>query len=191
MIRKLSKYIFKTPFYSKSINSEDRLNYLALMLEDSLHINGNVIECGVYKGGSLLKLAHVLRHSNKILYGLDSFEGLPYGDNRIFKKGFLKADYRKVLKFTKHYENIRLMKGLFFESFEKLKQERFCFIHLDCDVYLSYMQCLKFLIPRLNKKGILFIDDYNTLEGCNKAVHQFIDKKDLTILHKKGAYYIK
>jgi len=43
------------------------------------NFDSNVIECGTYKGNTLLGIAHLLkkRGIDVIIYGLDSFEGLP------------------------------------------------------------------------------------------------------------------
>src|SRR5262245_37067956 len=52
--------------------------YLQL-LERCVELDGDVIECGVFHGKSLLRIATWLKHrgSRKTIYGLDSFEGFP------------------------------------------------------------------------------------------------------------------
>src|SRR5215469_1912225 len=72
--------------------------------------------------------------------------------------------------------NTILVKGYFKESLPKYQNRRFSFVHLDCDMYTAYKECLEFFYPRLNLNGILLFDEYNdpAWPGCNLAVDEFL-----------------
>ena len=199
LLKYTTRFLFRKPFFGKSLIPEDRLRYLAFLLEKTVYeqVRGNVIECGVYRGGSLVELGLTLKRLNcgKVCYGIDTFEGHPYTDEgTIHVQGHLKdTSYARVKDVLQHLrlDNVKLLKGRFSEIFPSLQQETFCFAHLDCDLYRSYKECLSFLYPRMSRGGILFFDDYNSSNApkCNKAIEGFIRKKDLIILPKKQAYY--
>jgi hypothetical protein len=63
---------------------------------------------------------------------------------------------------------------------------------VDLDLYEGTKQALKFLLPRMNKGGIIAIDDYYSKSwiGVKKSVLEFIREEDL-ITYKETVYYIK
>jgi hypothetical protein len=184
-----------------SLVPNTRLELLSFLLEKSVSekIKGDIIECGVYRGGSLIVLGKKLKklESDKILYGLDTFEGHPYTDKDTphIKGNLGDTSYNDVYEIIKklQLENVKLLKGRFIDTFPSLKNKRFCFAHVDCNLYQSSRECLEFLLPRMTKKGIIFFEDYNSSKfpGANKAVEEFIKKEDLIVLPDKQAYYIK
>jgi hypothetical protein len=54
----------------------------------------------------------------------------------------------------------------------------FSFVHLDCDIYESYKQCLEFFYLRLTPGAIVLFDEYNDPEwlGCTVAVDEFFSR---------------
>jgi len=156
-------------------------------------LDGDVIECGVYKGGSSFQIAKKLKSlgSNKTLFALDTFEGHPYDDaedmpkelvSQVYKKkepkkgkGFLNdVDLNEIKNhFAKeNLDNTIFLKGLFEDSFKKISDKKFCFAHIDADFYLSVKQCIEFLKKRLVPNGIIVFDDYDDeyLAGCTKRI---------------------
>ena len=187
---------FKNNFYGGSLINKKRIEFMVSLMEELefRNVKGNVIECGVFKGGSLIEIASKLKEldSHRIVFGLDTFTGMPYADKGTeCVKGYLESNFKKVLNKVSYLDNISLIEGKFKDSFKILKDHSFSFAHLDCDVYKSYIECLKFLMPRMSNGGIIWFDDYNSdaAPRCNDAVHKFIKKKDLIILPKKQAYY--
>lgn len=198
MLSKISKLLFKKPFYGKSLMSNKSLDDMISLLAKCVNIEGDIIECGVYRGGSLIEISKKLKQlkSNKIIYGLDTFEGHPYTDKGTahIKGLFSDASYIKLhflIKLLK-LDNIILLKGLFVNSFVKLKNKKFCFVHLDCDLYKSYKECFKFILPRLAKNAIVVCDDYNSNDAlmANIAIEESVGKENIVPLGCKGCYYI-
>ena len=58
-------------------------------------------------------------------------------------------------------------------------------LRLDTDWYESTKHELEHLFPRLQKGGILIIDDYGHWEGCRKAVDEYMDTNNIRLfLHR-------
>ena len=52
-------------------------------------------------------------------------------------------------------------------------------MRLDGDLYESTKICLEYLYPKINKGGYIVIDDFGSLEGCRKAVLEYLEKHNL------------
>lgn len=191
--------------YGEDINPEET-NFLCSKLKEVLdnRISGDIIEFGVYRGGTTLRMAKILINSlkknNKIIYGLDTFKGLPeHSDkdnvNPLFEDAMNNNDINKVKDvFIKNKVNdkVILMRGLFSESIPKLLDKRFCFVYIDCDLYEGTKEALEYSLPRMSEGGIIFIDDYasKSWEGVKKAVLEFLKEEEIDEFKNK-AYWIK
>ena len=171
-------------------------------------IQGDIVECGVWKGGMIASLAQL--HGNDRNYWLfDSFEGLPQAkdiDGVKAKKWQSDVDseyyYDNCTADIKDAEmamtladckNYHLVKGWFNKGlFDKKSPNEIALLRLDGDWYDSTMICLKSLFPKVVKNGIVIIDDYYSWEGCSKAVHDYLSKckSTFTIHSRKGVAYI-
>src|SRR5476649_1898521 len=62
------------------------------------------------------------------------------------------------------------------------------FLRLDGDLYESTKVCLEYLYPKMSKGGYIVIDDFGSLEGCKKAVLEYLAEYDLnpTIIEIPG-----
>ena len=162
---------------------------------------GDVLELGVYKGNSILRLAtyrNTLENdfSRKII-GFDSFgsfpkENLSLNDDLEFierfensgGKGLSKEELETIIK-AKGFKNIELQKGNIFKTIpqylEKNPQTRIAFLHLDMDVKEPTAFALEALFERVVRQGIIVIDDYNAISGATIAVDEFIADKELIV----------
>ena len=192
------------------LQSLEAMKFTLTLLEKCVTtLEGDVIECGVYKGGTSLQIAKKLKslNSKKYLYALDTFEGHPYddfhdmpeklkkeafGDEEPIKfKGSLNnVDIKQIRKlFLKNnLDNTIFLKGLFEKTFLEISDKKFCFAHVDADSYVSVKQCIEFLKDRMCSKGIILFDDYNyhDYKGCNKAVDELLGKSNLCIIKEKN-----
>lgn len=164
---------------------------LERILRSMPEVPGAVLECGTHHGGTLLGMAHVLesRAIRARLYGLDSFEGFPEptGEDALddgtmhplVRKGALgEASYEELsgrLERMGLADRVTLIKGFFENTLSKLAAERFSLVHVDCDLYESYMTCLEFAYPRMLAGGVMVFDDYNSdaYVGARRAVDEF------------------
>ena len=167
------------------------------VLRELPEVRGSVIECGVYRGATLLGMAHILndRGARTKIYGLDSFEGFPEPDPKDARDdgqmhpdvhaGFLgDTSYEALLERIRLIgwdDRIQLLKGFFEDTLPQLSGERFSLAHLDCDLYTSYRTCLDFIYPRMLKGGVIVLDDYrlpaNVYPGADRAVDEFFADK--------------
>ncbi len=92
---------------------------------------------------------------------------------------------------------ITLLKGYFEQTLPQAPESRYSFVHLDCDIYGSYRQCLEYFYPRMTPGGIILFDEYNDppWPGCNKAIDEFLtDRAERPILIERDGfqkYYIE
>lgn len=198
-------YSFPATKMGGSLQSKERLDRMINLLSKCTDLEGDVIECGVYRGGTAIALAEKLKevNSTKTVYGMDTFEGLPFNseEDKVDGKQLLPVGLFKdtneskiqSLLHVKGLDNVELVKGLFTNTFPRLSSKEFCFAHVDVDLYLSIKQCIDFLEPRMVKGGIILFDDYNakTCGGANRAIEEALGKENLIVLPKKQAYWIK
>jgi heptosyltransferase-2 len=146
----------------------------------------DIIELGVYKGGSSALMALVLRGADLVrpLHLCDTFEGMPKTLDWQYHKEFDFADTSlesvsaRLTKLDPQFP-FRFHQGLFSETLPKLAVPRFCFAHVDADLYESVRQACEFVYPRMEKGGFIVFDDYGcpTCPGAKKAVDEFFADK--------------
>lgn len=88
---------------------------------------------------------------------------------------------------------ISIHKGFFKDSLVKVEDQMFSFVHLDCDIYESYKQCLEFFYDRLSPGAIVLFDEYcdPPWPGCNQAIDEFMADKVEKIEKVSSDNYIK
>lgn len=169
---------------------------LSNLLKGTLGLPGDVLECGVFRGHSLLRLAAMIKEngSAKSLFGCDSFEGFPPGSVQEKDRSILRRMRRVETKFrsTSHvpsrierlcrifdFRNVTTVKGFFEESLEQFNDREFCFVHLDVDLYSSYLTCLEKLYDRVVPGGLIVFDEYRdpTWPGATQAINEFFRDK--------------
>jgi len=171
-----------------------------LLLNLSIH-PFRAVECGIYTGSSLLACASMLRDTNipYRMIGLDTFSGLPplsakdrslapegakYLDTKVFTDTSMKSVQEKINKLGLK-NNIELREGLFSETLPTLPEQLYHFVNIDCDLYDPHIECLEYFYPRMVKGGILFFDDYHSVEFpmARQAVDYFMRDKPEQLLH--------
>ena len=195
--------------FGESLIAKDRLKAIMDLMDQILsrEVEGDLIECGVYKGGFTLAAAErlKLRGSKKRLHSIDTFEGHPFHSQEdVTADGTLhhptgkyqEASYAKLkerIEGKRLTEMVELHQGTFERVFPKLGALRFSFALVDCDLYLSTKQCLDFLIPRMNPGGILFFDDYQawTCPGATQAIDERFRSEELVKWPGWQAYWVK
>lgn len=56
-----------------------------------------------------------------------------------------------------------------------MRDDRFAFVSIDCDIYEPVRQGLEFFWPRMQRGGVIFVHDYSSgyWPGATKAVDEF------------------
>jgi hypothetical protein len=162
-------------------------------------IPGAIVECGVWKGGSMMAVAQMLQKmgaSSRELYLYDTFEGMSEPEemdktysgqhaSELLKKD---ADKEKNLVWaystldtvkegmkTTRYppEKIHYIKGKVEDTIPATIPNQIALLRLDTDWYESTRHELIHLFPILSKTGVLILDDYGHWAGAKKAVDEY------------------
>ncbi|HTX99639.1 MAG TPA: methyltransferase domain-containing protein [Bacteroidota bacterium] len=149
----------------------------------SLRLEGHVAEVGVYKGGTAKLIASLLHGSQKMLHLFDTFDGMPETDpdRDLHHKGdFADTSLEGVQRVVGTGEGVRYYPGFFPGTAGPIEPYRFCFVHIDVDIYRSVLDSCDFFYPRMVKGGVMVFDDYGfeSCPGAKQAVDQFFSDKD-------------
>lgn len=170
-------------------------------------IAGAFVECGVFKGASPILIAKtLLRHgiSDRDIYLYDTFEGMPkptewdvdYTGARsmdVWEKTRWQhvdgssdvyspiEEVRENLRRAAPYPDGRfhLVKGKVEDTIPSTIPDRIALLRLDTDYYESTKHELEHLFPRLEKGGVLIIDDYGHFQGARKATDEFFKTRGI------------
>ncbi len=154
---------------------------------------GDVIEIGVYMGGTALMLGKSL--PEKHLYLFDTFAGLPedkieqYELSDDLHGGRFNYGVDKVVNFLNKngLSNFTCYAGTFPDSLslcDNMNDKTFSIAHIDCDLYKSTYDSLSYIYPRLEIGGIIIVDDYKfpKCPGVEKSINEYFkDKKDFPL----------
>lgn len=153
------------------------------LLERVRKVEGDLAEVGVYQGGTAKMMAEL----QKPLYLFDTFCGLP--DTLIEEDikhkqyvGGCATDESFVTELLKDYKDVHIVKGIFPETSDIVKDKRFSFVHIDTDIYKSTIDSLEFFYPRMNTNGIIVIHDYPHHPGVMKAADEFLKDKKVDLV---------
>tara|TARA_B100000780_G_scaffold273262_1_gene236569 strand:+ start:253 stop:1023 length:771 start_codon:yes stop_codon:yes gene_type:complete len=183
-------------------------------LNKTINVSGDICEFGVAQGKTSKLIAYFIKDSNKKLFLIDSFQGLPKPSNKdllkddIFDLGDIKkyegqmsCSEAKVLEELKsiNFNNDKLIvnKGFFnIESMPKMKlPNTVSFAYLDFDFYQPTLDGLNYLNGVLSVGGIIIVDDYDFFStGVKTSVEEWfkINSKSYTkkIINTKNASFV-
>ncbi len=164
-----------------------------------LSIPGDIIECGVFKGVSLLQFAsfrYLLEtNASRKIVGFDDF-GLFTKQkniddkkfistwNKELGKGISEKELGKILS-EKKFSNFELIKGDVKKTIPKFikknKHTKVALLHLDMDVYQPTIVALKYFYKMMSNNGVILMDDYAVEVGATKAIDHFFKNKKVEI----------
>ncbi len=159
--------------------SPDRLGMLIAYSWMMSEKPGAFAEFGVCQGGSLDLLSRL--HPDRLIYGIDSFEGLPQGgvmDTYHTTKGEFALSEQELERLNIYFidKNVFIYKGFSPYIFNRISaSEQYAFVHVDVDLYQSVKDALDYFYPRLINTGIMIFDDYGfpTTPGAKQAIDEF------------------
>jgi hypothetical protein len=170
-------------------------------------IPGDIVECGVWKGGSMMAVARTLiehgaTERRLVLY--DTFEGMsePTAADRDFRgepaaRLLAESDQRTstVWAYSRldevqrnmqrtGYDGQRIVyvQGKVEDTLPAQAPEQIALLRLDTDWYESTSHELNHLFPRLSVGGVLLIDDYGYWQGAQKAVDEYFSAQQVPML---------
>jgi hypothetical protein len=171
-------------------------------------VPGDIVECGVWRGGSSMLAAIAAGHfanSSRRLWLFDTFDGMPApGPNDVYRDGrAIAADWRqhtdpsdRLFAYASLEEvqrniamtnyptsNVNYVRGKVEDTLPRAPIEHVSVLRLDTDWYESTKLELEVLWDRLSPSGVLVIDDYGHWRGARRAVDEFFaDRRDAPLL---------
>jgi O-methyltransferase len=176
-------------------------------------IAGDIVECGVWRGGSMMAAARTLREAGdagRELHLFDTYEGMPEpteedvdfagvslldqwrGEhrnrfNRDARAGL--AEVRENMRSVGYpMAKIHLIKGMVEDTIPRAAPDRIALLRLDTDYYESTRHEMTHLFPRLVPGGVLIIDDYGHFKGSKQAVDEYLAAHRVPILLQRIDY---
>ncbi len=169
-------------------------------------IPGDIVECGVWSGGSMLLAAHALLHfgdTSRRIWLYDTFAGMPRPEavdarwdgvpalptwehyqraGRSWCYGGTQDHVRHVVSSSGYPEDqFVFVEGMVEDTLPAIGPEQISLLRLDTDLYRSTYHELVHLYPRLAVGGILIVDDYGAFQGAKIATDQFIEENQLPL----------
>jgi O-methyltransferase len=176
--------------------SRDRCYVLWRTLQQALRLPGDLVECGVFRGGTALLEARTLAMhedpARRQLHLFDSFQGMP--DDISPAESYRSKDLGRtspehVRQLLAEYPFARLHVGFIPHSFAAIELGQVAWAHVDLDIYEPIRDAIAFLYPHLVAGGFLVFDDYGfpSCAGARRAVDEaFADKPEVPLCLPTG-----
>jgi hypothetical protein len=197
-----------TPY---TMTSPERVNALirAVRYVAEHDIPGAIVECGVWRGGSMMAAAETLiglGRTDRDLYLFDTFEGMtepgvadlkPNGksaaatfqERRVVGtdgSDWCRASIEEVranLQGTGYPAGrLHFVKGRVEDTIPSAAPPAIAVLRLDTDWYDSTRHELEHLFPKLAQGGVLIIDDYGAWMGARQATDEYLARTRRRIL---------
>jgi O-methyltransferase len=147
---------------------------------------GDVVECGVWRGGSSMLAAMTLDSvgdRERRLWLYDTFEGMsePTGAD-VALSGERMTEGWEATGYPE--DRMEFIEGKVEDTLPRLAPDRIAVLRLDTDWYESTRHELEHLWPRLSPGGVLILDDYGHWQGFRQAVDEFLATVQPILLHR-------
>lgn len=182
----------------------ERLFTLTKAIEHVLkhQIPGDLVECGVWRGGCsmhMVRVLHRMGEAERRVHLFDLFD-IPWPsftkeDRNLTEQLWtyrdlgLKSESELAITLEMVQENMkktgvpeeryRFVRGMVEETLPDEAPEQIAILRLDTDLYNSTKHELEVLYPRLSEGGILIIDDYGAWTGAKQATDEYIEENNL------------
>ncbi len=195
-----------------TMTSTERLYALiqAVRYVSASGIPGAMVECGVWKGGSMAAIARTLLQVHDFgreLYLFDTFRGMSEPTNKDIDYSGTEAatvlvqdrgtrcenaplhEVKRVLRETGYpKDKIHFVEGKVEATIPMHAPDTISLLRLDTDWYESTAHELMHLFPRLHRGGVLIIDDYGHWKGCRQACDEYFAQNHVPILLNRIDY---
>lgn len=175
-----------------------------------LTVQGCVVECGVYKGNSLMTFFHLSNilepnNFNRKIIGFDTFSGFPTFNllkDPNGKLGHLSDTNLEMLKkiiltqeedkFIPHMKKVELIEGDAMETIPAYVKENshliVALLYLDFDLYEPTKVALEKFLPLVPKGGIVGFDQLNQEKWAGETI-AFKEQMTLGKVHLQRLYF--
>lgn len=185
-------YKISAPYTMTSLNRMRRLNESVNYVNEK-NIEGDFVECGVFKGGSAMNMALSQMNFNNFrnIYLYDTFSGMTTegefdvnfegeSASRILRRRprakciCSLEEVKRNMDITKYPESyLHYIKGDVANTLKIDFPDKIAILRLDTDWYESTKIELEVLYPKLVNGGVLILDDYGYWKGARKATDDY------------------
>jgi hypothetical protein len=195
--------------FLRLVNYETVMNAAGLrdlqdLLDMTLGVQGDVVECGCNRCGTTVIMANYLRSRNvkKTIYACDTFDGFSLdelererqlGRANVSQSAFASPgqyEYVKEKLFRLGVDGqVVPVKGLFQDTFPRSLGTwgKLSFVFVDCDLEESMLFCARALWPLLVPGGVMAFDDYSSeqFKGSRIAIDRFVAEQPIGLASHK------
>lgn len=171
-----------------------RLHTLAWAAKNALIVDGDFVECGVFKGFCSSVILKYLDFQDvpRQAYLYDTFEGLPEKTSTEQERRDWdythydsEAIYNGVREKFSRYKNVNIVRGIVPDSFEVAVPKKIAFLHIDMNSEMAEMLALEHLFDKVTPGGMIVFDDF----GWDANVNQM--KAELAFMNQRGHHVLE
>ena len=173
---------FMSCFYKAITNNQEmsllwRAHTLAWAAKNALQVEGDFVECGVFKGFCSGLILSYLDFQNlpRQAYLYDTFEGLPEKTSteqeRLhwdYTKYDPEAIYNGVCEKFAAFNNVKIVRGIVPDSFAEASPAKIAFLHIDMNSEQAEMLALEYLFDKVTPGGFIVFDDFGWKTNVNQ-----------------------
>lgn len=172
-----------------------RLHTLTWAGRMALTVEGDFVECGVYRGFCSAVVCRYLDFAglSRRFYLYDTFSGLPVETstederarwNPAYAEHDPDALYAEACNRFAAYDNVEIVRGVVPDSFEDASPEQIAFLHIDMNSAEAERLALESLFDRVVTGGVIVLDDFGWVINADqtRAERAFFDAHNLPIL---------
>ena len=170
-------------------------------------IPGDIVECGVWKGGSIMLIALTLQRlgdKSRSIYLYDTFDGMseptgrdvdklnrsaveylqaaPKESNIIWAYASLPEVQNNVLSTGYPTNKVVFVQGKVEDTLPSTCPSKISLLRLDTDWYESTYHEMRCLFPLVSPRGVLIQDDYGEWRGAKDATDRYLREERLSLL---------
>ncbi|NTW51582.1 MAG: hypothetical protein HGB22_03225 [Chlorobiaceae bacterium] len=161
-------------------------------------VEGDVLEVGVWKGGTGAILARSVKDfEGKRVYLADTFSGVVKAGVHDDKYSGGEHSETSVALVTGlmselSLNNVEVLEGIFPEDTGGKVRSTICMLHCDVDVYESSKDIVEWCLPRLSHGAVLVFDDYGFYgcEGVTRFCDEFKRRKEFRFINNLNGHAI-
>ena len=158
---------------------------------DEERVPGDIVECGVWNGGTAAVMALASKRLDRHYWLYDSFAGFPkpgekdVPDTADIREGEWKGSQPKVRRLFARLgipeARTHITAGWFQDTLPRSPVKRIALLHLDADLYESVKLSLECFYDRVTPGGFIVLDDYGFWPGCRTAVDEFLSQRGVKV----------
>jgi hypothetical protein len=147
------------------------------------------VEVGTFRGGTAYFVASAMAArlgAEAPVYVMDTFEGHP--EEKVSAErdpeqaigSFFETSEEDVRAYLADFERVQVIAGEAVANLASLPEQQYAVVHLDVDLYLPTLECLRYFIDRIAPRGVIVVDDYGapSCPGIVEAVEEFRTERD-------------